>query len=172
MVMNLNTGKNSNTPIRGEKIKNLLYRIWQCTWGILQTLLGFIIFLKHYKNKHFTYHGAIVTVWELKTSVSLGLFVFVTSEPFFAKKYEGQISEEELSNRLLVHEYGHTIQSLILGPLYLIIIGVFSTLWGFFGSKKRREQQIPYGAFFTEKWANSLGEKVTGEESIGDLVLD
>lgn len=56
------------------------------------------------------------------------MFVFVTAEPFFVKKYEGQMSVEELSNQLLVHEYGHTIQSLMLGPLYLAIIGIPSTL--------------------------------------------
>lgn len=153
-------------------MKGILYGIVQCTWGILQTMLGVVIFLMHYKNKHFFYHGAIITVWEPQSSMSLGLFVFVTSEPYFVKKFEGRISAEELSNRLLVHEYGHTIQSLILGPLYLIVIGIPSTLWGFLGGKKRRNEQVPYGAFFTEKWANQLGERVTGEESIGNLVLD
>ena len=74
-----------------------VYKILQCTWGIIQTLLGFIIFLVHCKNKHFCYHGAIVTQWQSKSSMSLGLFVFVTSEPFFTKKYEGLISAEELS---------------------------------------------------------------------------
>ena len=155
-------------------MKAILYGIVQCTWGILQTMLGFVIFLMHYKNKHFYYHGAIITVWEPKTSVSLGLFVFVTSEPYFAKKFEGEISVEELSNRLLVHEYGHTIQSLILGPLYLIVIGIPSTLWGFLPNlnRKRREKQISYFSFFTEKWANSLGEKVTKEKSMENLVID
>ncbi len=104
--------------------------------------------MKHYQNKHYRYHGAVVTVWKSKTSVSLGMFVFVTAEPFFAKKFEGKISVEELSDRLLVHEYGHTIQSLILGPLYLVLIGIPSTLWGFLLGKRRKEKQIPYGAFF------------------------
>ena len=153
-------------------MNSIFYVIVQCTWGILQTMLGGVIFLMHCKDKHFFYHGAIITVWEHKSSMSLGLFVFVTAKPYFARKFEGKISTEELSNRLLVHEYGHTIQSIILGPLYLIVIGIPSTLWGFAGGKKRRDEQISYGAFFTEKWANILGEKVTGEESIGDLVLD
>ena len=153
-------------------MKGILYQICQCTWGFLQTLLGFLVFLGHCKNKHFLYHGAIVTVWDSKTSVSLGLFLFVTAEPFFAQKYEGQIDVAELSNRLLVHEYGHTIQSLILGPLYLLVMGIPSFLWGFLGGRKRRDEQIPYGAFFTEKWANQLGEWVTGEKSIGNLVLE
>lgn len=71
-----------------------------------------------------------------------------------------------------MHEYGHTIQSLIFGPLYLIVMGIPSTLWGFLFGKKRKERQIPYGVFFTEKWANHLGERVTGEKSIGNLVIE
>ncbi len=153
-------------------MKKVLYRIFQCTWGILQTFLGLIIFLMHFNSKHYTYHGAIITEWGLKSSMSLGLFVFVTSEPFFAEKYKGKISAEELSNRLLIHEYGHTIQSLILGPLYLIVIGIPSTMWGFLGAKRRKDKEIPYGAFFTESWANRLGEQVTDEKSIDMLVLD
>jgi len=139
---------------------------------MLQTFLRLLLFLICYKDKHCDYHSAIVTVWKIKSSVSLGMFVFVTSEPYFAEKYKGQIGVEELSNRLLVHEYGHTIQSLILGPLYLILIGIPSTLWGFLGGKNRKEKKIPYGAFVTEKWANSLGERATNEKSIDNLVID
>lgn len=152
----------------------LLYRAWQCTWGFLQTLLGSIVFLLHRKEQHYSYHGAVVTVWKSKSSVSLGMFVFVTSEPYFAEKFAEKMRADELSSRLLVHEYGHTIQSLILGPLYLLVIGIPSTLWGFLPSlnRKRREKQISYFDFFTEKWANSLGEKVTGEKSMENLVID
>lgn len=116
--------------------------------------------------------STISTEWNSKTSISLGMFVFVSVEPFFVKKFAVQISVEELSNRLLVHEYGHTVQLLILGPLYLVLIGIPSTLWGFFMAKKRKEKQIPYGAFITEKWTNSLGKYVTGEKSIGNLVIE
>lgn len=92
-------------------------------------------------------------------------------EPWF-EKYKEQMEAEELYSRLLVHEYGHTIQSLILGPLYLIVIGIPSTMWAFLFEKKRKDEQIPYGAFFTEKWANRLRERVTGEKSIDMLVID
>lgn len=66
------------------------------------------------------------------------------------------------------HEYGHTIQSLILGPLYLIIIGIPSTLWGFLPccNVKRKAKSISYFSFFTEKWANFFGEQVTGQRSM------
>ena len=113
-------------------MKTVLYRVWQCTWGILQTALGAVVFMQNFHARHSFYHGAVITEWENKSSVSLGMFVFVTEEPFFYEKLKNVHTREELSRRLLVHEYGHTIQSLILGSLYLIVIGIPSTLWGIF----------------------------------------
>ncbi|MBQ7776442.1 MAG: hypothetical protein IJ379_11045 [Lachnospiraceae bacterium] len=153
---------------------NILYCIWQCTWGCLQSMLGLINFLLHIKERHYFYHGAVITEWKDKSSVSLGMFVFVTAEPYFYEKLKAEYSKEELSSRLLVHEYGHTIQSLILGPVYLLVIGIPSTLWGFlpYFNKKRIQEGLSYFSFFTEKWANQLGEKVTGEKSMENLVID
>jgi hypothetical protein len=140
----------------------------------LQTALGFVVYLLNINNQHFSYHGAIVTKWKAKSSVSLGMFIFITDEPYFADKFKGEITKDELFNRLLVHEYGHTIQSLILGPLYLIIMGIPSTLWGFLPglAKKRKERQISYFSFFTERWANNLGERVTKQKSMEELIID
>lgn len=155
-------------------MKRILYCIWQCTWGILQSTLGAVVCLLHIRDKHYFYHGAIVTEWKNSSSVSLGMFVFITKEPYFYEKLSNEYTMGELSQRLLVHEYGHTIQSLILGPLYLIVMGIPSTVWGFLPSlnKKRKDQQISYFAFFTESWANHLGEKVTGQKSMESLVID
>ena len=155
-------------------MKVALYRIWQCTWGFLQTLLGFFTFLLHIDDKHYHYHGAIVTEWKSKSSVSLGMFVFITAEPYFYEKLKEQYTMEMLSSRLLVHEYGHTIQSLILGPLYLIVMGIPSTLWGFLPNlaEKRRTESISYFSFYTEKWATTLGEMVIGEPSMQNLLND
>lgn len=46
--------------------------------------------------------------------------------------------------------------------------------WGFLPSlnKKRKTESVSYFSFFTEKWANILGEKVTGSKSMGNLVID
>ncbi len=152
----------------------VIYFIIQWTWGILQNVLGSIVCLLNYKNKHYWYHGALVTVWKAKSSVSIGMFIFITEEPFFYDKLKSKHSMSELSQRLLVHEYGHTIQSLMLGPLYLIAMGIPSTLWGFSPSlsRMRADKQISYFSFFTEKWANRLGEKVTQSPSMGQLLID
>jgi hypothetical protein len=155
-------------------MKTVLYIILQLTWGFLQSFLGLLVFIFNINAKHYFYHGAVVTEWKNKSSVSLGMFVFITKEPYFAEKLKDEYTEKELSQRLLVHEYGHTIQSLILGPLYLIVMGIPSTLWGFLPAchHKRKTQGVSYFSFFTEKWANRLGEKVTGQASMEMLLID
>lgn len=155
-------------------MKTILYYLWQCTWGFFQTALGLLVFILHIRDNHSFYHGSVVTEWKSKSSVSLGMFVFVTKEPYFYEKLKNKYTMEELSARLLVHEYGNTIQSLILGPFYLVVMGIPSTLWGFlpYFNKKRKTEELSYFSFFTEKWANFLGEKVTGKKSMENLVID
>ncbi len=65
---------------------------------------------------------------------------------------------------MAVHEYGHTWQSMMLGPCYLVVVGIPSIIWS--RSRRcrqaRREKGIPYSAFYTERWADDLGAKMTG----------
>ena len=153
-------------------MKKILYILIQCTWGFPQTILGLIVFLININNKHYIYHGAVVTERKAPSSVSLGLFVFTTINPMKDKRKENKIPDNELKNRLLVHEYGHTIQSLIFGPLYLIVMGIPSTLWGFLPYfQNKRNNGLSYFSFFTEKFANYLGEKVTKEKSMENAVI-
>ena len=129
----------------------VLYILIQCTWGILQTLLGLLLFLILFRQEHRFYKGSVVTYWPRGGGVSLGMFVFL-----------GHGSRE---TRLLVHEYGHTIQSLILGPLYLLVIGLPSFTWAGLPcfQRLRRQKRISYYSFYPEKWADRLGLLVTKE---------
>ena len=147
-------------------MKIFLYRLCQCTYGAIQTFLGLLMFLKHIKNPHYTFHGAIVTEWRSGSSLSLGMFLFVSTI------YKEKTETRELYDRLVVHEYGHTIQSLLLGPLYLIIIGLPSILWAALPPlrKMRREQKISYYSFYTESWANAWGERAAKERSMGKYI--
>jgi hypothetical protein len=153
-------------------MKKILYILIQCTWGILQTLVGFIVFIINYKNKHYFYKGAIITEIQATSSVSLGLFIFLSLNPDKDKRQKNKIPDEEMVRRVLIHEYGHTIQSLILGPLYLIIIGIPSTIWCFSPCfKNKRKKGISYFNFYTEKTANYLGEKITKEKSTEEAII-
>lgn len=132
-------------------MNGILYCIWQCTWGILQTLMGAVIFLINIWNKHYSFHGAVVTEWGLETGLSMGLFIFVPKS-----------ADEKVTRRMLLHEYGHTVQSLILGPLYPFLINVPSALWCFLPcfKKRRKRENISYYSFITERWADALAEKI------------
>ena len=52
------------------------------------------------------------------------------------------------------HEFGHSIQSRYLGPLYLFVIGIPSILWAWWWDP---DKDISYYSFYTEKWADRLG---------------
>ena len=56
------------------------------------------------------------------------------------------------------HEYGHCVQSLIVGPLYLLVVGVPSFLWcNVFYELANKKKRVSYYDFYCEKWANRLG---------------
>ncbi len=135
-----------------------MYIILQLTWGFIQSVLGFIIFLRHAKDFHSFYHGSILTKWKFSSGLSLGLFIF------------SPIQAGKTGDRLIVHEYGHTFQSLFLGPLYIPLVGIPSFIWARHGRyKKMREVRgLSYSHYWTEKWADRLGEVATGKPSLRD----
>lgn len=151
-------------------MKQLLYLLVQCTWGLLQTAAGAAVFLRYRRRPHFRFRGAVVTEYPLLSSLSLGPFIFLTDKP--PRDRSGQIPASEIPRRLLVHEYGHTIQSLILGPLYLPVIGLPSALWAQLPACQRRWRGgVSYFSFFPERSANFLGEKAAKEPSMGQALI-
>ena len=136
-------------------MKRFLFVAAQCTWGLAQTILGFIVFLKHRNCPHKIYRGAIDTRWNGRGGMSLGLFIFTPRE------------ETERAELVRVHEYGHCVQSIVLGPLYLIV-GLISVTWANlpYFVKLRREKHVPYTSCFVESWASKWGELVTGQKAI------
>lgn len=117
-------------------------------WIILQTLVGLDCFvyskIRGYCKRIKTDEG--IVYYEVDNSnpcygVSLGLFVFLQ------QKYFG----DKLAYR---HEWGHQIQSLILGPLYLLVIGLPSAITNLF---KTYDTNIKYFNYPWEHWADFCG---------------
>ena len=75
--------------------------------------------------------------------VTLGRYIFVNQ------------NYTDLSN-VILHEIGHTKQSRILGPLYLIIIGIPSISWAGLRRLIPALKKINYYSLYTESWANKL----------------
>ncbi len=131
----------------------ILYYILQYTWALALNLAGGVIALcLHLRGeKHFRYHYALATYWNRKSSMALGMFIFL----------EKNLNEQE--PRILYHEYGHTFQSIVLGPLYLPLIALPSAIWANSArlSRYRRRTGRSYYAFYPEKWADRAGLKHT-----------
>lgn len=140
-------------------IKGVLFYFWQFTYGLLQNLIGLVIFLIYKKKgcRSEMYHYAIITYIEKKNfgGVSLGMFIFIN------KNRKG----DELHD-MKIHEYGHTIQTMILGPLWLFIIAIPSAIWcnlPYF-VKLRKEKNISYYRAYCEGWSNLCGLWATKEK--------
>lgn len=122
------------------------YTFIQCSWGALQSLAGFLLYLycriRQGEAIRSMYQGSICTCWRSKNGISLGLFIFA--------------ADDEMKK----HEYGHTLQSLLLGPLYLLVIGLPSFIWANlpYFQQLRKKKNIDYYSFWTERWANHLAD--------------
>lgn len=146
-----------------KRLRHALYNAAQWTWGLPQTLAGAGLYLKHRKDPHFNYNGAKVTAWDRDAGISLGKFIFVPEEGRRHSVQSGHSTEHTptVSKFLLDHEYGHSIQSLILGPAYLLLVGAPSLVWNrlpYFDRRRKKTGRSYYSAVF-ERTANSLGEK-------------
>lgn len=108
--------------------------------------LGFLLFSKIMKRPNYKFHEAYVThVRGRWGAISLSKFIFVDDHCF---EHPDTIK----------HEYGHRIQSKKLLFVYLLIIGIPSLIWcGLFG-RYREKNHKSYYWFYTEAWANRLGE--------------
>lgn len=139
-------------------MKRFLYILWQWIWGLPQNLVGaaLYLFFRITGCPHFRYQGALVTVWPIKSgSMSMGRFLFL--DPTW----------EARDHFLLAHEYGHTIQSLMLGPLFLILVGLPSILWAGlpYFERLRRKKDLSYYDAYQENWANKLGARFAKPEN-------
>ena len=115
-------------------------------WQLPQALIGLSIYLVtriepiEYTNDH----TGMTALWipiDWGACWSLGPFVF---------------AYPEATDDTLKHETGHSVQSLILGPLYLFVVAIPSVFlfWWRRGFKKSEEW---YYDHYPENWANKLG---------------
>ena len=81
----------------------------------------------------------------------MGLFIFM-------KDREG-VNPWSYNTR--IHEYGHTWQCLLLGPLYYVVIALPSVIWCNFFAKYREKNNVSYYKLYCEAWANCWGQKAT-----------
>lgn len=90
--------------------------------------------------------GAKVYLQRAKGGVTLGKYVFINQD----------YTDKEA---VIKYECGHVKQSKILGPLYLLVIGIPSILHAWLNNYIGcywKNGKYNYYHFYTEKWANKL----------------
>lgn len=120
---------------------NILKYIWQLPQNIVAEIYYYHLLCNEQILCFGEYKDAKLYTKSSSGSVTLGNHIFASCR---------------VSDNTLKHEYGHTKQSLILGPLYLIIIGLPSILWA--ATHNTIAPNKNYSWFFTEAWADKLGK--------------
>lgn len=119
------------------KLKEIMLYIWQLPQNLLGLL--FLLFIKG-EQKHTLYGVTFYQSDGFNGGISLGQYLIL------GKVYEKKIR----------HEYGHSLQSKMLGPLYLIVIGLPSLIWSLLYGPVI-PTYFDYNWFYPEAWANHLG---------------
>jgi len=123
-------------------------------WELPQNLLGLLVYAimksrRKILNTELEAHHLFIETHD--TGVSLGWFIFWTPS---GNRFEHYV------NDCRMHEHGHSKQSVMLGPLYLIIVGIPSlsrVLYSRWYRKRYGQSWKNYFNGFPENWADKLG---------------
>lgn len=124
-----------------KKAMRIAFLVLAFLWEMPQTLLGLAVLYHNRKRVDaiFQYRSRFLfLVPEFVGGISLGMLSFGSRV------------------KILQHEYGHTRQSKILGPLYLVFIGLPSILWA--STRFITRRWVNYDWFFIEAMATKLGK--------------
>ena len=131
--------------INMKTIKEILLSIWQ----LPQLFIGLLLFA-WYRSSIVECtqreYATIFSATRMKGGISLGQIIICSISVY---------NRENDKN----HEYGHSKQSLILGPLYLFVVAIPSLIWAIC-YKNNPNDKNGYYKFYTEKWADKLGNVV------------
>lgn len=127
----------------GNYIKSLLMWLWQFPQNLLAICIEGILCEAAYREGKID-GNTLIYNYVLPT-MSLGNYIFVNTM---------------FSNTDIKHSHGHSKQSRILGPLYLVVIGIPSLLHLIvYNICSKIGFSWDYYKFYTELWANKLAEK-------------
>lgn len=125
---------------------NYLSYIWQLPQNICGIIWKYIkrnSIITTISNNDIRKVGASTYLMKAGGAVTLGKYIFIS------QTYQDQTNT-------IKHECGHVKQSMILGPLYLIVVGIPSILHAWLNDYIGCDKDKGYSHFYTEKWADKL----------------
>ena len=123
-------------------IKTFLHIVFSIIWELPQNIFGSILYICYRRNQHTIEHNHVF-IYSPHFAVSLGSFIFWNKD-----------------NK--AHEFGHARQSLLCGPLYLVIIGLPSVIrkvYSIYYLWRYKDSRLHYFNGYPENWADTLGKK-------------
>ena len=127
------------------KLKEILLYIWQLPQNILGLIM--LLFMKPYILKEYYKGITYVVSKKMSGGISLGNYVILSNS----------YKDKTRNKKVWDHEYGHTRDSKMFGPLYLIAIGLPSLIWAWMYGTIIKPTTNGYYKFYTEKRADRLG---------------
>ena len=126
-------------------IKDSLMWLWQLPQNMLALFIeGFLCGAAY--RKDIVDGNIVIECKAISAAMSLGDYVFIN---------------ESTTKSTIKHECGHCKQSNILGPLYLLVIGIPSLLHNIVHYLCYKVGiKWNYYSFYTEAWANKLAENI------------
>ena len=132
---------------------NTLKEAAKYIWQLPQNLLGLIL-IAFYRpeRKHVLENGVEVHyATRMKGGISLGKYSIVNTS-----HYRKDVNESLKRDTVRHEAIGHVKQSLMFGPLYLLVIGLSSVVWCSIYGRLVPYTYNGYYVFWTEKWADKL----------------
>lgn len=144
-------------------ISTFTWEIIQTTFGLIASLFCILCTIGSKELKIQWYKGEILVFGNFHcTGVSLGRFIILD----YHYKLQ-RINGKETIQCTIDHEWGHSRQSLMLGPLYLLVVGIPSAIHNLYNRTLYKDEpnrlkriilkEKEYYGWYCEKWADKLG---------------
>ncbi len=131
-----------------------LSRVWEAPQKALAHIVKRVTKAEETDGTSINGEEVHIYFWNRGEGMSLSNHIFLPKKHFDMEIWK--IFESKWHRDYIAHEYGHTIQSHKLGPIYLLVIGLPSLIWAGCFDKWREKHNKSYYWLYTEAWADKL----------------
>jgi hypothetical protein len=129
-----------------------LYYTLACTWGIIMTLIGVVVSCVLVIAKLFLKGKITFKPYNWIYSISVGPDFWGGCELGLCF-----LRDQKSGGYLAEHEFGHTFQNCLLGPLFPFMVAIPSAIWYWFREFGWIKQEKPYDSLWFEDAATQCG---------------
>lgn len=128
------------------KDKNVIINFLLVLWQLPQILLGVVILLFLWNIEVYTNPYNHISVWKVNHKGLFGTACFSSGPIIFVTPYASEL--------ILLHETGHSKQSIILGPVFHLIVSIPSICLFWYRRIKKKSDY-----WYHSKWPESQADR-------------